>query len=108
LPTPSTAAHRTLAGQEPDTVPAAITGLVGELFDAEPPARDRARGLGLSVSGDVDRSAPDSHPILAVRKVSPWRRRGEHPSPDRDADVTGRSPNVDPPSGAATIIGTFD
>lgn len=89
-------------------MPAAITGLVGELFDAEPPARDRTRVLGLSVSGDVDRSAPDSHPILAVRKVSPRRRRSEHPSPDRDADVTGRSPNVDPASTIATIIGTFD
>jgi predicted NBD/HSP70 family sugar kinase len=90
------ARHARLTEREPEAVLPAIAALVGEL-SAEADGPDvRVRGLGIAVSGDVDRAE-------GVVRYSPFLRWRDVPLADLAAAATGLPVTVDNDVRALTV-----
>jgi predicted NBD/HSP70 family sugar kinase len=90
------ARHRALHSHDVDDVVNAIGLLVAELLDGSPPFRERARGLGLALAGDVDRST-------GLVRYSPFLGWRQVPLVHRIEAVTGLTPLVENDVRALTV-----
>jgi predicted NBD/HSP70 family sugar kinase len=81
-------AHRPLAGHDVDEVLRQLIDIVAELLDGPQTYRSRARGLGLAVSGDVDRGT-------GLVRYSPFLEWHDVPLGPRAAEATGLTTTVE-------------